>query len=108
MNDAMRKRLNFAAVILKCLAMVAILRPVLVHHASKVVTVFAHAFPGTAASPGHPRSYTYFSGFHVLSFRDIKWALTLGVLLYVIALVLQFAAAGRPQTPETAPDRLSS
>jgi hypothetical protein len=108
MSDAVRKRLTVAAVVLKCLAIAAILRPLLVRHASKVVTVFAHAFPGAAASAGHARSYTYFSGFHVLSFRDIKWALTLGVVLYAGGLVLQFLAAARPQTPGPAPDRLSS
>ena len=104
----MRTHVNIVAVILKCLAIAAILRPVLSRHMSKAVTVFAQAFPGAAGSPNHARSYTYFSGFHVLSFSDIKWSLTIGVALYLVALALQVGAAGRLQARGASQEPLSS
>jgi hypothetical protein len=108
MVDSLRKRVNVAAVVLKCLAMAAIVQPVLSRHVSKTVTVFAQALPGAAGSPNHGRSYTYFSGFHVLSFNDIKWSLTIGLALYLAAVALQIVAGGRLLGQSAAPERLSS
>lgn len=89
---------------LKLLAFVVVLKPVLVRHASKVVTVFTQPVVGDA---GHaPRTYTYFTGFHLLDFSDIKWGLLAGVVLYLTAIGIQFAAAGRigaARTPERPP-----
>lgn len=100
MNDTTRKWINGAVIALKLLAIAAILKPVLDRHASKVVTVFAQAFPGIPNQVDHPRSYTYFSGFHVLNFSDIKWGLAIGVALYLVALAVQFAAS-RPSPAHT-------
>lgn len=95
MSDATRKLINGSVIVLKILAFVAVLQPVLVRHASKVVTVFEQATPGSANAPLHPRSYTYFSGFHVLNFSDIKWGLAIGLVLYLAALAIQFTAVTR-------------
>jgi hypothetical protein len=90
---------------LKLLAFAVVLRPVLIRHASKVVTVFTQPVVGDAG--GHaPRTYTYFTGFHLLDFADIKWGLLAGVMLYLAALGIQLAAAGRigvARTPERPP-----
>jgi hypothetical protein len=102
MGDATRKLINGSVIALKILAMVAIIKPVLIRHASKAVTVFEQTFPGVN-QPTHPKSYTYFSGFHVLNFSDIKWGVAIGVILYLAALGIQFAAATRlnpAQSPE--------
>jgi hypothetical protein len=102
MSDATRRWINGSAIALKILAMVAILKPVLIRHTSKAVTVFEQVLPG-GNPPAHPKSYTYFSGFHVLNFSDIKWGVALGVILYLAALGIQFAAATRlnpAQSPE--------
>jgi hypothetical protein len=88
--------MNVGVITLKLLAIVALLKPILVRHASKAVTVFEQAFPGLPGTPDHPRSYTYFSGFHVLDFSDIKWGLLVGVTVYLVALAIQFAVASRP------------
>lgn len=93
-----------SVIALKILAFVAVLQPVLVRHASKVVTVFEHAIPG-AKAPSQPRSYTYFSGFHMLSFSDIKWGLAIGMALYFTALAIQFAAASRLHTAQASQGR---
>ena len=102
MGDSTRKLVNGSVVVLKILALAAILKPVLVRHASKAVTVFEQALPGVN-QPNHPKSYTYFSGFHVLNFSDIKLGLAIGVGLYLVALAIQFVAVTRlnpAQTPE--------
>jgi len=88
--------MNAGVITLKLLAFVALLKPILVRHASKAVTVFEQAFPGLPSTPDHPRSYTYFSGFHVLNFSDIKWGLLVGVTVYLVALAIQFTVASRP------------
>ncbi len=92
---------------LKLLAFAVVLKPVLVRHASKVVTVFTQPAVGGAGAHA-PRTYTYFTGFHLLDFSDIRWGLLLGVALYLTALVIQLAASGRlastraPQRPPAA------
>jgi hypothetical protein len=95
MSGSIRTWINGSVITLKILALVAILQPVLVRHASKAVTVFEQGLPEAANPPMHARSYTYFSGFHVLNFSDIKWGLAIGLGLYLAALVIQFAAASR-------------
>lgn len=94
MSDSARAFVKATVVALKLLAFVAILKPVFIRHASKVVTVFTQTPPG-AAGPHGPRTYTYFTGFHLLDFSDIKWGLVIGVVLYLTALGIQFVAAGR-------------
>lgn len=105
MNTFTRSIVKGTVLALKLLAFAAILKPVLVRHASKVVTVFTQPVVGDAGAHA-PRTYTYFTGFHVLDFSDIKWALLVGVALYLTALGIQFAAASRPgpvRTPERRP-----
>jgi hypothetical protein len=104
MSDATRRLINGSAIALKILAMMAILKPVLIRHTSKAVTVFEQAFPGVN-QPAHPKSYTYFSGFHVLNFSDIKWGLAIGVILYLAALGIQIAAATRLNPAQTSEGR---
>ncbi len=100
--DGSRRILVKATVLtLKLLAFVVVLKPVLVRHASKVVTVFTQPVVGDPG--GHaPRTYTYFTGFHLLDFSDIKWGLLAGVILYLAAIVIQLAAAGRIGAARTA------
>ncbi len=78
---------------LKTLAIVTILRPIFVRHISKAVTVFMQAAPGVLSQPQHRPAYTYFSGFHVLSFSDVQWSLIEGIAVYAVALTIQVAAA---------------
>jgi hypothetical protein len=94
MSGATRIIVNGTVLTLKLLAFAVILKPVLVRHASKVVTVFTQAVVGDAGAHA-PRTYTYFAGFHLLDFSDIKWGLLIGVALYLMALGIQLAAAGR-------------
>jgi len=103
-GDSTRKLINGSVIGLKILALAAILEPVLIRHASKAVTVYEQAFPG-ANQPNHPKSYTYFSGFHVLNFADIKWGLAIGVGLYLVALAIQFAVATRLSPVQTSEGR---
>ncbi len=107
MSDSTKKWINGSVIVLKILAIVALLRPVLAHHASKAVTVFEQAFPGVH-QPNLPKSYTYFSGFHVLNFSDIKWGLAIGVGVYLVALAIQFAAATRLNPARTSEGRQAS
>jgi hypothetical protein len=105
MDGSARNLVNWTVLTLKLLAFAAVLRPVLIRHASKVVTVFTQPVVGDAG--GHtPRTYTYFTGFHLLDFSDLKWGLLVGVTLYLAALGIQLAAAGRAgatRTPERPP-----
>jgi hypothetical protein len=105
MNDSARLLVNWTVLTLKLLAFAVVLRPVLIRHASKVVTVFTQPVVGDIE--GHARrTYTYFTGFHLLDFSDIKWGLLLGVTLYLAALGIQLTAAGRvgaTRTPEPPP-----
>lgn len=98
MSGSTRTVLKGMVVALKLLAFLAILKPVLIRHASKVVTVFTPPAAG-AAGPHGPRTYTYFTGFHQLNFSDIQWGLVIGVVLYLTALGIQFAATGRVGPP---------
>lgn len=107
MGDSTRKLINGSVIVLKILAIAAILKPVLVRNASKAVTVFEQAFPGVN-QPHHPKSYTYFSGFHVLNFSDIKLGLAIGVGLYLVALAIQFVAATRLNPAQTSEGRQAS
>jgi len=104
MSEATRRVINGSVIALKVLAIAAILKPVLIRHASKAVTVFDHTLQG-ANQPAHPKSYTYFSGFHVLTFSDIKWGLAIGVVLYFVALAIQFAAVTRLNAAHTSEGR---
>jgi hypothetical protein len=104
MGDSTRKLINGSVIVLKILALAVILEPVLIRHASKAVTVYEQAFAG-ANQPNHPKSYTYFSGFHVLNFSDIKWGLVIGVGLYLVALAIQCAAATRLNPAQTSEGR---
>jgi hypothetical protein len=98
MGDSTRPLINGSVIVLKILALAAILEPVLVRHASKAVTVYEQV-------PNHPKSYTYFSGFHVLNFSDIKWGLAIGVGLYLVALAIQFVGATRLNPAQTSEGR---
>ena len=105
MTEARKAILNATVIALKLFAFAVILKPVLVRHASKVVTVFAQPPAGDAATHS-ARAYTYFTGFHVLDLSDLKWSLLVGVTLYLAALWIQFVAAGRwgsLRTPERPP-----
>ncbi len=103
MNGSTRVIVNGTVLALKLLAFAVILKPVLIRHASKVVTVFTQPVVGGAGAQA-PRTYTYFTGFHLLDFSDIKWGLLIGVALYLVALGIQLAAAGRLGSTR-APDR---
>ena len=107
MSNSTKQWINGGVIVLKILAFVAVLKPVLARHASKVVTVFEQT-PGTAGPVGHPPTYTYFSGFHVLNFSDIKWGLAVGLALYLLALGIQFLAAGRLNSAQTSEGRQAS
>ena len=97
MNGSARILAKWTALTLKLLAFAVVLKPVFIRHASKVVTVFTQPVVGDAG--GHARrTYTYFAGFHLLDFSDIKWGLLAGVMLYLAALGIQLAAAGRMGT----------
>jgi hypothetical protein len=105
MNGSTRILVKWTVVALKLLAFAVVLKPVLVRHASKVVTVFTQPVMGDVGGHGR-RTYTYFTGFHLLDFSDIKWGLLVGVTLYLAALGIQLAAAGRlgaTRTPERPP-----
>lgn len=105
MNGSARILVQWTVVALKLLAFAVVLKPVLIRHASKVVTVFTQPIVGDAGAHAR-RTYTYFTGFHLLDFADIKWGLLVGVTLYLAALGLQLAAAGRvgaTRTPERPP-----
>jgi hypothetical protein len=104
MSGAATRLINRSVIALKILAMMAILKPVLIRHTSKAVTVFDQTFPG-GTQPTHPKSYTYFTGFHVLNFSDIKWGLAIGVILYLAALGIQIAAATRLNPAQTSEGR---
>jgi hypothetical protein len=105
MSRSPRTWINGSVIALKILAFVAVLQPVLVRHASKVVTVFEQAVPGATNGAAQPRSYTYFSGFHMLSFTDIRWGLAVGMALYFTALAIQFAAASRLHSAQASQSR---
>ena len=60
---------------------------------SRVVTVYMQSGPATLNRPGPQRSYSYFTGFHMLNFADIKWDLLEGIALYAVALAIQYTAA---------------
>jgi hypothetical protein len=105
MDGPRRLLISGTVLALKLLAFAIVLRPVVVRHASKAVTVFTQPVVGSAGAHA-PRSYTYFAGFHVLDFSDIRWGLLLGVTLYLMALGIQLAATGRyapPGTPHRPP-----
>jgi hypothetical protein len=104
MDGSRRVLLSVTVLTLKLLAFAVVLRPVLMRHASKVVTVFTQPVAG-GAGPHAPRAYTYFTGFHLLDFSDIRWGLLLGVALYLMALAIQLAASGRlaTRTPQHPP-----
>ncbi len=94
MNGSARILARWTALTLKLLAFAVVLKPLLIRHASKVVTVFTQPVVGDAGAHAR-RTYTYFTGFHVLDFSDIKWCLLAGVTLYLAALGIQLTAAGR-------------
>ncbi len=108
MSGSTRTWINGSVITLKILAFVAILQPVFVRHASKVVTVFGQGLPRGSYPPAHPPSYTYFSGFHVLNFSDIRWGLAIGLALYFAALAIQFVAASRLNSTQTSEGRQAS
>lgn len=101
MSGSTRIFVNGIVLALKLLAFAVILKPVLIRHASKVVTVFTQPVVGDAGAQA-PRTYTYFTGFHMLDFSDIKWGLLMGVALYLVALGIQLAAAGHLGSARTA------
>ena len=102
MDGSRRVFLSGTVLTLKLLAFAVVLRPVLIRHASKVVTVFTQPVVGDAGAHA-PRAYTYFTGFHLLDFSDLRWGLLLGVVLYLMALAIQLAASGRLAATRTPP-----
>jgi hypothetical protein len=85
--------IEWVVVGLKVLAIMTVLGPVLARHVFKVVTVYMQAGPASLNRPGPQRSYSYFTGFHMLNFADIKWDLIEGIALYAVALAIQYTAA---------------
>ena len=78
---------------LKIVALVTLLQPILARPVSKAITVFVPAWPGMLGLSVQQRSYTYYRGFHLLTFSDVKWSLIEGLAVYAVALTIQLAAA---------------
>lgn len=92
--DGRKLVLKVTVIGLKVLAFVAVLKPVLVHHATRVVTVLMPPAPGSAYQPPqHRPAYSYYSDVRYLNLTDLQWALLVGVVIYATALIIEMATA---------------
>jgi len=96
MNSTWRRSILRAFIIgLKLCALATVLQAVLIHYATRVVTVLMTSVPSGISQVLHRpifTSYTYVSDVRPLSFGELKWALLVGVALYAEALLIQTVA----------------
>ncbi|HLW61395.1 MAG TPA: hypothetical protein VKV57_15940 [bacterium] len=97
-RDGRKSLVNVTVIGLKVLALAAVLRPLFIHHATRIVTVFMPSAPGSVYSPLHRPAYSYFSDLRYVNYNNLKWSLIASIAIYAAALAIE-AAASRILTP---------